>query len=174
LLNPKILGSLRANDSCRNEDAGRAINERQVASNLRKSFLENETWCAIIYDGMDFAERPFDMVSIFKSKLVAIELKFLKSFSAFGMRHMRESQIKNLNMVSESGALAFVFLNIWIPHKENRLLIWEWNRFKSLTADGTIKKKELEQWAFIQGKAQRFPVDKIHEEFSCVDTFIDL
>lgn len=137
------------------------MNEHKFMSNIKASFLEHNIWATILIDGSDYSPRPFDMVVCLKGKLVAIEGKFQKNFGAFGMRHIRESQILNLNAVTQGGGTAFIFLNVWLPNKENRLLIWEWENFKEITANGSIKKSTLINLPYIQGAKKRFPVEEI-------------
>lgn len=138
---------------------------------LKKNLLQNGIWCCIIYDGHDFSDRPFDMLIRINNKIlsdtVAVEGKFQKDFSAFGMSKIRESQIKNLDKYEKENGLAFIFLNIWMPRKENRLIIWEWGEFKKITKNGSIKKKELTETPFIKINYESFQVDRIVEKITC-------
>ena len=101
------------------------MNERMFMSDLRQSFLESNIWSTTLIDGSDYSPRPFDNITCINGQLIAIEGKFQKTFSAFGIRNIRDSQIQNLNTVSHSLGHAFIFLNIWQPRTENRLIIWE-------------------------------------------------
>lgn len=137
------------------------MNERNFMSSVRLSFLDHNVWATILVDGSDFSTRPCDMIACLDGKLIAIEGKFQKEFKAFGMKQIRDSQILNLDAITQGGGLAFIFLNIWIPNKENRLIIWEWTHFKKITAFGSIKKKTLRDLPYIQGHKKRFPIAQI-------------
>jgi hypothetical protein len=137
------------------------MNERKFMSNLKKSFLEAGYWSTTLIDGSDYSPRPFDNITCINGKLVAIEGKFQKDFGAFGMRHIRDSQILNLDAVRLSGGQAYIFLNIWIPRAENRLLIWEWEYFKALTSEGSLKKRQLLDHPFVPGKKGTFPIPEV-------------
>jgi len=110
-------------------------------------------------------DKPYDMVVGLKGDFAAIEGKLLKKFEAFGMRHIRDCQIKGLDEVVSTGNRAYIFLNIRVSgdkekriKRANRLLVWEWENFKERCKDGTIKKKELEAWPHIVGSKKRFDV----------------
>jgi len=137
------------------------MNERTFMSNVKLSFLDHNLWATTLVDGSDFQTRPCDMIACLEGKLVAIEGKFQKSFSAFGIKHIRDSQVLNLDAISQGRGVAFIFLNIWIPNKENRLLIWEWEIFKKITANASLKKKTLLEMPYIQGAKKRFPIEDI-------------
>lgn len=100
-------------------------------------------------------EKPCDIIAMRGKIGLLIECKQIKKFEAFGMRHMRESQIKNLNEVTDKGGLGFVFLNIRIASpRENRLIIFEWQEFRYRTE--SIKGKEIKEFPFIQGFKDEF------------------
>lgn len=139
------------------------MHEHKFMSNVRLSFLENNIPAYIFYDGSDFQTRPFDMAVCLNGDFIAIEGKFQKNFNAFGMRHVRESQIANLEAHAQGGGCAFIFLNIWIPRKENRLLIWEWEEFKSMTKHTSIKMRELMDSHYLPCHKGRFSAqDMVH------------
>jgi penicillin-binding protein-related factor A (putative recombinase) len=102
-------------------------------------------------------EKPCDIVGCYASKFFAIEGKQIKSFKAFGMNSLRQSQIDSLNDIVSRGGAAFVFLNIRIKaaksvgvKQDDRLLIFEWTEFKEITANGSLKKKIIENWAHLK------------------------
>ncbi len=108
---------------------------------------------------MDFAARPFDVAVDYHGKFLAIEGKFQKSFNAFGMKKIRDSQIANLNAITKGQA--FIFLYIWVPNQDHRLLIWEWEEFKRRTETGSIKKHELMDEPFVTCKNYIYNVEQI-------------
>lgn len=147
------------------------MNERQFMSNIRLSFLDNNIWSTTLVDGSDYSPRPCDNITLLDGRLLAIEGKFQKSFKAFGMGQIRDSQVLNLDAITQGGGVASIFLNIWIPREENRLIIWEWSDFKEKTRNGSIKKKELLEMPYIEGRKQRFPVDQILDRIKNFEKF---
>lgn len=135
-------------------------------SHLRLSFLDHNIWSTTLIDGSDYSPRPFDNITLIDGKLIAIEGKFQKSFKAFGMSQIRDSQKLNLDAVTHGGGAAFIFLNIWIPRQENRLIIFDWTSFKSRTAHSSYKMAELKALPHITGKKQRFSVPGILEKIT--------
>jgi penicillin-binding protein-related factor A (putative recombinase) len=97
-------------------------------------------------------DKPCDVVGGY-GKFFAIESKQIKKFEAFGMRFLRDSQIKELNSIIERGNRAFIFLNIRIKavkgkvKRENRLVIFDWKEFRELKE--TIKKADVEKLPYI-------------------------
>lgn len=77
-------------------------------------------------------EKPCDIFGGYHGKFFAIESKQAKKFEAFGIRHLRDAQIKHLTDMVKRGNRAFVFLNIRIAavkgkvKRENRLVIFDW------------------------------------------------
>ena len=137
------------------------MNERRFMSNIKSSFLENNIWSTILVDGSDFSPRPCDMIANYHGRLWAIEGKFQKSFKAFGLSQIRDSQRLNLDAITQGGGIASIFLNIWIPRQENRLLIWHLQDFKSRAEKSSFKKGELMAMPYIQGSKNRFSVQEI-------------
>lgn len=130
-------------------------------SNIRLSFLDNNIWSTTLIDGSDFSSRPFDNITLLDGKLLAIEGKFQKSFKAFNYSSIRDSQRLSLEAITQGGGIATVFLNIWVPRQENRLIIWHWPMLKARLQESSIKKKELLEHPYIKGKTQRFNVEEI-------------
>lgn len=103
-------------------------------------------------------DKPCDIIACVDGRFVAIESKQIKKFEAFGMRHLRDVQIANLDHVERCGGRSFVFLNIRIKavkgktKHENRLIIFPWDEFKALCMEGSIGKGALETMDFLQGK----------------------
>jgi hypothetical protein len=92
-------------------------------------------------------EKPCDIVAMFGSVGCLIECKQVKTVEAFGMRHMRPSQIKNLDEVVNKGGLGFVFLNVRVKGAKgvskhmNKLIIFDWYFFRQ--QEESIKAKQL-------------------------------
>ena len=102
--------------------------------------------------------KPFDIFASVNGQFVAIECKQIKKFEAFGLSHMRPSQIEHLSKVIQKGGRAFVFLNVRIKPSvakqikhENRLLIFDWGVWHERWKIESLKKKDIEERPFIQG-----------------------
>ena len=90
--------------------------------------------------------RPFDLVACYRGELLAIEVKLLRGYQAFGMRHLRESQIEHLERVVQAGGRAYVFCVVWEPRQYKRLLIWPWDEFPR---EASIRKRELQELPYL-------------------------
>lgn len=115
-------------------------------------------------------EKPCDIIFCFGGRFGAIESKQMKKFQAFGLRHLRENQIRNLDRVTATGGRAFVFLNVRVRGKrgavvkgkwtganyENRLIIFDWKVWKPLFEILPLSGKEVQSLAFIRGKKGLF------------------
>ena len=122
-------------------------------------------------------DKPCDIVSGVYGEFVGIETKILKDFEAFGLRHMRPSQIKHLTLMEEKGSKAFVFLNIRISspfpnQRVNRLIIFEWGPLHERLKVSSIKKKEIIELKYYE-KSRPFFVKKDGREKK-VDGVFDL
>jgi len=140
------------------------MRESHFNSELTKSLAHWGAWSYKIQDlpasmtmGLRYTpDKPCDILGTYRSKFFAIESKQIKSFEAFGMRHMRPAQIKHLTEIVKTGSRAFVFLNIRIPaikgkqKRENRLIIFDWAEFSKLEA--SIKQKEIKDHPFISNQ----------------------
>jgi hypothetical protein len=104
------------------------------------------------------AEKPCDILFCYRSKFGAIESKQMKKFEAFGLRHMRDSQIRNLDEISERGGIAYVFLNVRIARKENRLIALDWKVWKAQLEIMSLSGKEVAALPHIKGTGDRFPL----------------
>lgn len=134
-------------------------------SEIVASLKDQGFWAYKIPDMPHFAgamfrfdrEKPFDIVACKSGLMLAIEGKQLKSYQAFGSRHMRPHQIKSLDEVVSRGGKAFVFLNIRQKKPYlNRLLIFEWPNLTLSTEKASFKKVELQKMPFVEGKKGQF------------------
>lgn len=101
--------------------------------------------------GMRFtASKPFDLVACMDGRLVAIECKQIKKWKAFGMNDMRTSQLVNLPSVIKAGGRSFVFLNVRIARKENRLIFLDWEVWGPRIERESIKAKDLKELPFCE------------------------
>lgn len=103
--------------------------------------------------------KPFDMLVVGLD--LQIEAKSISKWEAFGMRHLRPSQIEGLNASEASQGNPYVFLNVRITasksegiKRENRLYIFGWSSFKKLKT--SIKAKDLKEINYIEGHKNRF------------------
>ncbi len=111
-------------------------------------------------------EKPFDIVALVlrtRPMFVAIEGKQLKSYQAFGYRHMRPCQIEALNHIFHLGGIAYVFLNIRQKKPYiNRLIAFEWpNARLSSPHEPSYKKHELLEMPYITGKNGLFNLESL-------------
>lgn len=139
--------------------------EADFSGELVKSLKMAGAWAFKIPDApysKAIKRRPiykhYDISAVYQAMPIAIECKLLHGFEAFGIRHLRESQINALTNHSRCGGLAFVALNVRIPYQENRLIIWPWIDFLSAAAPTSIPGKALVDLPYIQGEAGVFPV----------------
>jgi hypothetical protein len=108
-------------------------------------------------------EKPFDIVAcLFGGEFIAIEGKQMKKYQAFGHRHMRDCQIKALDVIGRLGGAAYVFLNIRqkTPYI-NRLIVFEWPDPILGTPTKSYKKKELLAMPYVTGKKGLFNLNDI-------------
>lgn len=89
--------------------------------------------------------KPADIVACLEDKFIAIETKQFKKWEALGLRHFRPEQVSGMSSIVEQGGRAFVFLNIRIARKENRLLIFDWKTLHPKLQKGSVKAKELRE-----------------------------
>lgn len=140
--------------------------ERGFTTELGHSFREAGAFFYKIADLPHFTgmktrfdiAKPFDAIAIFNGKAVAIEAKSLRKYQAFGIRHLRDCQVKALDeVVDEGGGIAIVCVNIRqkTPHI-NRLIIFDWQTWRVRLKAGSIKKKEMLRLPYITGWKGRF------------------
>ena len=152
-------------------------------SELKRSFDAYDCWYYKIPDApinMRFQiEKPFDSILVRDGKFIAIEGKALKKFEAFGMRHLRPSQIKNLEAITKQGARGYVFLNIRVSSnpvegvkRENRLLIWEWEEFKRATKNGSIKQSGVISHPYIKGSNKFYDLQDFIDRIDSMRDFL--
>ena len=111
-------------------------------------------------------EKPCDLVASINGKFVGIECKQLRKYEAFGLRHIRETQVRGLNGIIHNGlGRSFIFLNIrQKADKErgikrlNHLIIFDWDKWRHLWEGRTTKKHELLTVTPIPGKNGMFPL----------------
>jgi len=114
------------------------------------------------------AEKPCDIFGGYHGKFFAIESKQIKKFEAFGLRHIRDSQIKHLTSMVKTGNRAFIFLNIRIAavkgktKRENRLVIFDWADLSRKTE--SYKQKEVMALPYVSYQAvKKKPTDDASE-----------
>jgi hypothetical protein len=106
---------------------------------------DHRTWVYKIPDSPT-AERfmipkPCDLVGSIGRYFFGAEVKAKPGRDAIGMRDMRPSQIKNLNLMERGGNFAVVLVYYRLlgasqGDTEHRLYCFEWPRFKSLCEEG--------------------------------------
>ena len=104
-------------------------------------------------------EKPCDIIAFIGGRGVGIEGKQQKKYEAFGIRHLRDAQVRELDaMVEEGKGEAFIFLNIRIASpRTNRLVIFNWKLWREKLKSGvSLKKKEIESLPFLTGKSGIF------------------
>lgn len=89
-------------------------------------------------------ERPFDVVGCLHGRALAIEVKQLRGFKAFGTRLMQPSQVSNLSAIEQAGGVALVALFVHEPRVYRKLLLFVWSALRERWASGSIRKAELE------------------------------
>jgi penicillin-binding protein-related factor A (putative recombinase) len=114
------------------------------------------------------AEKPCDIIGGYHGKFFGIESKQIKNFEAFGLRHLRESQIRHLTDMVKRGNRAFVFLNIRIAavkgktKRENRLVIFDWADFSKMTE--SLKQKDVMALSYLSYQSvKKKPTDECGE-----------
>lgn len=86
----------------------------------------------------------------------------MKKFEAFGLRHMRPSQIESMDAIVAEGGRAFVFLNIRIApdfrteqKRENRLVVLDWADLGPRLRLGSIMAKEIRELPYTGKSPER-------------------
>lgn len=108
--------------------------------------------------------KPFDAFACVDGLSVAMEIKVLKGYQAFGMRHLRPNQIEGLEKHSKSGQ-SYVILEVHAGRGDYRLLFWRWDVFKDLCEknNGSIKKPLLESMPFEQTNGEGYELNALFE-----------
>lgn len=117
------------------------------------------------------ASKPCDLVACIDGNFVAIECKQIKKWKAFGLGDMRPSQLVNLPAVVKSGGKAFVFLNVRIARKENRLIILDWETWGPRLERGSIKARDLQNMTFAYPSTKD---DKVFFDLTALYDWINL
>lgn len=94
--------------------------------------------------------KPCDIFACIDGTMIAIETKQIKKWRAFSLADMRPAQIVQLSRIAEHGGRSFVFLNVRIPRKENRLLVFEWTALFERLQISSIKGLELERLSYYE------------------------
>ena len=107
--------------------------------------------------------KPCDTFVLFRGFGALIEGKQMKKFEAFGLRHLRPSQIVAMDRAVRTKNRAYIFLNVRC-HQENRLIIFEWSKeFKTRLEKASIKGKEIKSLNFVKGFKKRFDLSDFLE-----------
>lgn len=152
-----------------------AGNEKDFLGELKTAFEGlGAYWYKIpdspVYKGMGTrfnCPRPFDALCILDGIPIAIEAKFQNSFSAFGLKNIRESQFHGLTSFEAAGGKAFVALNIHIKPVDgrarvNRLILFDWAEFRNLKQN--FSTAELKQLAYCKGSRGTFDLNDLYAE----------
>lgn len=109
-------------------------------------------------------EKPCDIVTMYRGRIILLELKQMKKWQAFGGQ-IRDSQKKHMDMVVRKGGRAYVFLNVRIKaDKEknqeyvNRLLFFDWKEWSPIFERGNLFAKELRTMPGLVGKNKLWPL----------------
>jgi len=144
------------------------INEASCTTELVKSFKKKGHFLYKIPDGLDMTDRPFDCTGCVNGKAIAIECKFQRDFRAFGMRSIRESQIRCLNEFEAANGQAFICLfirgNLEGLGYFNRVIFFTWKEFKEYTGkQNSYKKEVLLNYNYNLGSKGIYNLDKFFE-----------
>lgn len=109
--------------------------------------------------------KPFDAFASIWGTAVAIEAKVIPKYQAFGLGQLRDSQMRGLQAMTDSGGKAFVFLNVRGNGRGrlNRVIIFNWETFARRKT--SIKKRELETLPYIESKKGLFDLRKWVDSF---------
>lgn len=102
-------------------------------------------------------DKPCDIISSVDGKFVGIESKQTKVISGFSIRLLRDIQIESLDAQVASNGNSFVFYNIRINKpRENRLIIFNWAKWRETLEVSIIPKKIIMDLPFVKGSAGMF------------------
>jgi len=151
------------------------VRETQFNSEVIKSLRAEGAWCYKIPDSPTSwtmrqtrftPAKPCDIVGCYLGEFFAIEGKQMKKFQAFGLRQLRDGQIKSLNEIEAAGGKAFVFLNVRIKRPlTNNLYVFFWPEYKLIWENGPLKKRDLEGLIPIKGGKGVFPLADFRYRF---------
>ena len=142
------------------------MKENQFNTEVKNSLKKHGAWAYKIADQPTSwtasktrftPEKPCDIVAIHEGVGMLIEGKQFKKFEAFGLRHLRPSQVKNMDEAVDKNNRAFVFLNIRIKaiagrqRRDNRLIIFDWKIWRERIKEASIKHKEVRELPYIKG-----------------------
>lgn len=148
------------------------MKESKFLTELRDTFRNHGAFFYKIVDMPHFkgkmtrfdAPKPFDSMIVLEGIPIAIEAKIFKKFQAFGIRHLRPSQVEGLEAFEQAGGRSFVFLNVRIKavageqKHVNRLYIFKWEDIRD--AKASFKKAILEfELPFYDGAKGLFDLD---------------
>lgn len=100
--------------------------------------------------------KPFDIVADYCGKFIAIECKMFKEYKAVSLglfRRQKEGVIKNCQLTNLlRHECCYVFINIFVPREMNKLIILNRSDIKHIIDGHTIRKKELEEFEYVESK----------------------
>lgn len=128
-----------------------AKQEAKFTAELRVAFEALGAWAYKIPDMPRYkgqkrrnVPRPFDLAVCLDGRLIAVEVKQMQGFKAFGPRMMQPSQVEHLTKVEAVGGDSFVAL--FVHGKGPRfvhLFVFPWSDLLRRWDHGSIKAKEL-------------------------------
>ncbi len=119
-------------------------------------------------------DKPCDVIAMYEGRGVLIECKMLKGYQAFGKRHIRPSQIREMDKALEAGTRAFLFVNIRKTAKPrlNRIIILEWSEVRErIMSEVSYKKPEMESFDYIEGAYGTYELGGFREYVLCGTTW---
>ena len=100
-------------------------------------------------------KKPYDVVASIGGRFVAIEVKLITKYKAFGMRDLRPNQIEGLEAALNSKGAAFVLLNVRIAgdalegvKRVNEAILFNYIDLKAKGSYGHKEVKELQSFKF--------------------------
>ena len=136
------------------------MRESNFVTELRRGLEKINIWSYKIPDApyasaaMRFApEKPGDIIAMADGTGLLIECKQIKKWSAFGMKNLTRSQVRNLFLYQRAGGISLVALNVRIPGEFSRFLFFD---FLAFQAKEKFSAKELRSLNFCV--SQKFPV----------------
>lgn len=144
------------------------MREAHFQTEIVKSFKAEGHWAYKIPDAptrklmgqLRFAaEKPFDLIACVRRQALAVECKQMKSFEAFGLRAMQESQVEAFDLLTKLGnAHCYVMLNVRLTGI-NRLYAFRWRNLRHLwETQGSIKAAILRELKYTEGHGGLFPL----------------
>lgn len=114
--------------------------------------------------------KPCDGFGMYQGIGFLVECKQIKKWQSLSLKAFRQNQIESLSRFYELGGKSFVFLNIRISankslgqKRENRCLIFEWEKLYRWLSDRNLSKHVLNRWEYVQGKKGQFDMSKFFQ-----------